>query len=743
MKIVVLDFETANYDQDSACALGVCIIEDWKLARSERWLIRPPTNEFVFTYLHGLTWQHVCNAPKFEQRLTELEEICQGASYLAAHNAGFDRAVLNACMARTGRTVVLPPFINTVPVARHAFGLTSASLDNVSQKLKIALQHHDALSDAKACAEIIIKAQQKGYDVTQHVMGKPKKKVTKADAHSSAPPKAKAPEYHKGMALTDEQQTILESFKSQECISINAYAGTGKTKIFEFLAQGERRSGLYVAFNRDVSSHARTRFGPNINVRTIHGLALGQVGKLYPEERLVFDPSPSQIWGFAGSAAEGKFQGLSGIEAGTLIKRIVQDFCYSDAEEITSTLARASLEKSGVKPMIIKGNVDALTAFSKSAWFEMANPGGTLPLGHDGYLKVWGLSKPVILYDYILVDESQDINPVFIDVLKRQSAQICLVGDAYQQIYEWRGATNAASHFSEFKTKFLTKSWRFGRSIAELSNILLGLDEYPLRGNLDQITTLNRRAAGTFLFRYNGTLVEKAMELHAQNRPFTIAGGKQRLLTTIDDLSRLQSGERPLNPQMLGFGTWREFTDHHQKQERSEFRTFIKLIQQHGADRVRRSLLAASEEAAPNTTVLSTGHQAKGREWSSVTVSDDFLVPLPEPAEDRLLYVALTRSIANLNLSDDLFERVTGISPETKKAAEPAAKRETEPVQQTTIASNPTSLEPIREVSAAKVPSARVTSLSKPTPALRGRRTVWIWLTGLIAVLAILMLLAM
>lgn len=62
----------------------------------------------------------------------------------------------------------------------------------------------------------------------------------------------------------------------------------------------------------------------------------------------------------------------------------------------------------------------------------MQSPDDPLPLGHDGYLKLWALSDPVILADYILMDEAQDTNPVVLGVLQRQPAQMIYVGDKHQ-----------------------------------------------------------------------------------------------------------------------------------------------------------------------------------------------------------------------------------------------------------------------------------------------------------------------
>ena len=68
--------------------------------------------------------------------------------------------------------------------------------------------------------------------------------------------------------------------------------------------------------------------------------------------------------------------------------------------------------------------------------------------------------------DFILLDEAQDTNPVVLDVLRRQSAQMVYVGDKYQQIYEWRGAVNAMEQMATDGVTYLTMSFRFGPVIA-------------------------------------------------------------------------------------------------------------------------------------------------------------------------------------------------------------------------------------------------------------------------------------
>ena len=58
-RYAALDFETADYGRDSACALSVVLVENERIVDSWTSLIRPPRREFVFTYLHGISWQDV------------------------------------------------------------------------------------------------------------------------------------------------------------------------------------------------------------------------------------------------------------------------------------------------------------------------------------------------------------------------------------------------------------------------------------------------------------------------------------------------------------------------------------------------------------------------------------------------------------------------------------------------------------------------------------------------------------
>ena len=96
---VAIDFETADYGRDSACALALVRVEAGVIVQRAFHYIRPPRARMVFTYLHGISWEQVAGAPGFAQLWPQLQPLLAGAAFLAAHNASFDRAVMRACCA--------------------------------------------------------------------------------------------------------------------------------------------------------------------------------------------------------------------------------------------------------------------------------------------------------------------------------------------------------------------------------------------------------------------------------------------------------------------------------------------------------------------------------------------------------------------------------------------------------------------------------------------------------------------
>jgi DNA polymerase-3 subunit epsilon len=171
VKLVAIDFETADFGADSACALGIVKIENGSVTKNGYRLIRPPRKRFYFSYLHGITWSDVKQEAAFAEVWDEFGDYWQDADYLVAHNAPFDRGVLTACSLAARREPPPLPFICTVRVARAHWNFRPANLAHVCTQLGIPLDHHNAASDALACAEIALRAMNEGFVIETAAVG--------------------------------------------------------------------------------------------------------------------------------------------------------------------------------------------------------------------------------------------------------------------------------------------------------------------------------------------------------------------------------------------------------------------------------------------------------------------------------------------------------------------------------------------------------------------------------------------
>jgi len=159
---VALDFETADQGRDSACAVALVRVAKNRIVQRVYHLIRPPRTTFTFSHLHGITWKDVASKPRFDELWPGLSRMMENVAFLAAHNAPFDRSVLQACCATSGLRAPQLPFLCTVDLARRIWNIYPTKLPMVCEHLGIALNHHNAASDAEACAKIVLAARKRG-----------------------------------------------------------------------------------------------------------------------------------------------------------------------------------------------------------------------------------------------------------------------------------------------------------------------------------------------------------------------------------------------------------------------------------------------------------------------------------------------------------------------------------------------------------------------------------------------------
>lgn len=167
MDFIALDFETANADRNSVCALGVAIVKDGTVVERYYWLIRPPELYFdpYNTMIHGITEDDVKDQPEFSALWPSVAGLLSGNT-IVAHNASFDMSVLRAVLSKYEINYPSLKYHCTRIVAQRTWrGLTSYSLDTVAHHLGIMFKHHNAEEDALASAEVFRKALESHHAV--------------------------------------------------------------------------------------------------------------------------------------------------------------------------------------------------------------------------------------------------------------------------------------------------------------------------------------------------------------------------------------------------------------------------------------------------------------------------------------------------------------------------------------------------------------------------------------------------
>lgn len=158
MRFAALDFETATASRDSACALGVCLVEDGGIVEQAAWLIRPPGNAYhpFNTSLHGIGPADTADASSFADVITEAWQLLDGVP-LVAHNAAFDMSVLRRGLDSSELDYPTTEYYCTLLMSRaHWPELPGYALPIVLAKCGLSHNHHEAASDAAAAAEVLL-----------------------------------------------------------------------------------------------------------------------------------------------------------------------------------------------------------------------------------------------------------------------------------------------------------------------------------------------------------------------------------------------------------------------------------------------------------------------------------------------------------------------------------------------------------------------------------------------------------
>lgn len=175
-EFVAIDLETATDKPESICQIGIALVKNGEIIETQSWLVRPPKNEYLKANIniHGITPEMTEKAPGFTKLHSILFKYLDNKP-LAAHYAYFDSMCLNSAMRRTRKDeLTIPYFIDSCIAARREYpSLENHKLPTVCKHLNVNLiNHHEATSDALACAEILIKIGKSPRISLDHVADK-------------------------------------------------------------------------------------------------------------------------------------------------------------------------------------------------------------------------------------------------------------------------------------------------------------------------------------------------------------------------------------------------------------------------------------------------------------------------------------------------------------------------------------------------------------------------------------------
>jgi superfamily I DNA/RNA helicase len=453
---------------------------------------------------------------------------------------------------------------------------------------------------------------------------------------------------------SQQQNDILRLYADTDTLKVEAAAGSGKSSTLELVARRNAQRFLYLTFSKTLVIEAKTKFPPNVQCLTAHGLAFKRLSASYSLAaklgKKIQAKQVAELLGIGGGKSEATAIAEAVIET-------VEMFCRRQESIITSVHLPSIIED--------KSLAEKVVSFANDLWALVANMKNDLPISHDGYLKLYALRGDELFYDCILLDEAQDCNNVMLHIAERFFPKRLYVGDRHQQIYSWRGAVNALS--GEGETAYLSKSFRFGQEIANFANCVLGHKPEPpsylITGNenlkshvipgliLDadlsiQCAVIGRTRAGLLNTAFQILQVFPEYKIH-------VLGGLGVFEATLTMADKLRRGE---NSETLGYPfsfyqDWSEFC-RAAKTAARKYEWVCHVFDRYG-DQTMKLFYSMKNNLVPEydaQLVFGTVHATKGKEFQQVILNDDFMSPISVEQKRKELKLS-----GNITLGEELL----------------------------------------------------------------------------------------
>jgi superfamily I DNA/RNA helicase len=484
------------------------------------------------------------------------------------------------------------------------------------------------------------------------------------------------------MTPSPHQQAILDAVtQTWDNLLIQACAGAGKTTTLRLICERIRQAWpqatvLCVAFNKPIADEMARRLPPGVAVSTLHSHGFAAVRRAVPSVQKDDGKLRRMAEGIAGRDNPRLLFDL--VKLAPLVMATMVD--SQDPAAVRLVAQRVGLDCD---------NLEAAIAKLPTLLMAMLQHPGVVTFDEMIYHPLMN-DYPVSKFDFVLVDETQDLNESQQDLVAasmKANGRIIGVGDRWQSVYGFRGADPEA--MERMRERFnmrelrLPVTWRCPTSVVSMAQTVAGSDIIEARPGSPpglvitrkhcdrQATLASLRPGDMVVARTNAPLIRFALALIAMGVKAVVRGRDFGA-----DLVRLVDRFKceAVTDLLVRLGRWRS-QEQMKAQAEENMARFVQVQDKYdcittlaeGLDtdtvaELRHRIESIFDDEAPGV-VLSTVHKAKGLEARHVVLLGPEMIPhpmarrSPNPVqairqEMNIKYVALTRAMEMLTLQE-------------------------------------------------------------------------------------------
>lgn len=495
-------------------------------------------------------------------------------------------------------------------------------------------------------------------------------------------------EADKEVVLSSYQQAFIDAIEDQNSgnIVLIAVAGSGKTFIIVYALKCKSvqdKKVIFLAFNKSIANTLSKKAPSYVECSTLHSLGLSAITGFLKSKPEIDD---KKKMGIAKELFPDDYDNNLRISLVNLASKCQNTLTDPhDTEAIYQLIDRYGIDFSNEDDYNENRNEERAIAALPVLLEECKRRKTVIDFDDMIWLPIVH-NIPIPKYDWVFVDEAQDLNRANLELViraVRKDGRVVVVGDPKQSIYGFRGAdTNAIPRLKEAlnaKEMPLSITYRCPVSHVKLARQLVPyLEPAPwakegeIAENIPEYKAIQEMQDGDLVMcRTNAPLVSLYYALIKQGKKATIQGRDigQGLLQLVDKLKPCD-----LSDLLEKLEKWKV----------RELRKLSRLERNHAIQALEdkyECIIALCEEAenlselrarinniftdTATGIVLSSVHRAKGLEADNTFILKPNLMPLSKAKkredieqELNILYVALTRSKNKMTFIDGSAIRV-------------------------------------------------------------------------------------